>query len=168
MCARARACALGTESATQSRAEGTEEGLASGFGTEPLPPLPSSFQLTVEMFDYLECELNLFQTGESLPPIWPRLSWELPNSKLYSRLGPAVLAPFSLQGWAAQARRRQCPYPIPPPPPPVLVPGVGRGRSSVGASRVGDCILSGTTRLPTLQASQSPEAGLTSLITFGR
>lgn len=26
-----------------------------------------SFQLTVEMFDYLECELNLFQTGKSLP-----------------------------------------------------------------------------------------------------
>lgn len=24
-----------------------------------------SFQLTVEMFDYLECELNLFQTGKS-------------------------------------------------------------------------------------------------------
>lgn len=34
-----------------------------------LSPLVSSFQLTVEMFDYLECELNLFQTGESLPPI---------------------------------------------------------------------------------------------------
>lgn len=29
-------------------------------------PLFPSFQLTVEMFDYLECELNLFQTGKPL------------------------------------------------------------------------------------------------------
>lgn len=29
-----------------------------------LPPL--SFQLTVEMFDYLECELNLFLGGKLL------------------------------------------------------------------------------------------------------
>lgn len=39
-----------------------------GVGTlskHPHPFLPS-FQLTVEMFDYLECELNLFQMGELL------------------------------------------------------------------------------------------------------
>lgn len=91
-----------------------------------LSPLVSSFQLTVEMFDYLECELNLFQTGESLPPIWPRLSWELPNSKLCSWLGPAVLAPFSLQGCVAQARKWDYPHPISA----LLVSGAGRGWSS--------------------------------------
>lgn len=33
---------------------------------QPSWPLFPSFQLTVEMFDYLECELNLFQTGKPL------------------------------------------------------------------------------------------------------
>lgn len=32
---------------------------------QPSSPLFPSFQLTVEMFDYLECELNLFQTGKT-------------------------------------------------------------------------------------------------------
>lgn len=30
----------------------------------PLLFMNYSFQLTVEMFDYMECELNLFLTGE--------------------------------------------------------------------------------------------------------
>lgn len=39
-----------------------------GLGDRPQPSstLFPSFQLTVEMFDYLECELNLFQTGKAL------------------------------------------------------------------------------------------------------
>lgn len=38
-----------------------------GLGDSPQPSstLFPSFQLTVEMFDYLECELNLFQTGKA-------------------------------------------------------------------------------------------------------
>lgn len=37
----------------------------SGDAPQPSSPLFPSFQLTVEMFDYLECELNLFQTGKT-------------------------------------------------------------------------------------------------------
>lgn len=37
-----------------------------GDAPQPSSSLFPSFQLTVEMFDYLECELNLFQTGK--PP----------------------------------------------------------------------------------------------------
>lgn len=37
-----------------------------GDAARPSSPLFPSFQLTVEMFDYLECELNLFQTGKPL------------------------------------------------------------------------------------------------------
>lgn len=35
-----------------------------GDSPQPSSTLFPSFQLTVEMFDYLECELNLFQTGK--------------------------------------------------------------------------------------------------------
>lgn len=35
------------------------------LGWSSFQSLPCSFQLTVEMFDYLECELSLFQTGNA-------------------------------------------------------------------------------------------------------
>jgi hypothetical protein len=44
---------------------------ASAWGIQSLCSLGSSFQLTVEMFDYLECELDLFQTGECPLPTKP-------------------------------------------------------------------------------------------------
>lgn len=44
--------------------------------SQPSSSLSRSFQLTVEMFDYLECELNLFQTGESCTALGGGL-WEL-------------------------------------------------------------------------------------------
>lgn len=37
-----------------------------GDNSQPSSTLFPSFQLTVEMFDYMECELNLFQTGKAL------------------------------------------------------------------------------------------------------
>lgn len=47
-------------------------GVLCGDTARPSSPLFPSFQLTVEMFDYLECELNLFQTGK---PLIAMLCW---------------------------------------------------------------------------------------------
>lgn len=135
------------------------------LGASALFLLGSSFQLTVEMFDYLECELNLFQTGESLPPIWPRLPWALPHSQPSSLLGPARLVCLSLQAAQHKVRNMETQ---------ALRPWCREGLKLWGICRVGDFMseqndhtpqLTGFT--PEVQASKSPKTGLTPLTAHG-
>lgn len=77
-----------------------------------LSPLGCSFQLTVEMFDYLECELNLFQTGEWLPSLLTRLSGQSPGRFTF---GPAF--PCLHTGWhkgLGDVRALVWPFQLPP------------------------------------------------------
>lgn len=80
-----------------------------GLGASALFLLGSSFQLTVEMFDYLECELNLFQTGESFPPISPGFHGQCLVPSLFATW-TSHASPYTLQStgsgtWRLQALR---------------------------------------------------------------
>lgn len=73
-------------------------GVASGNGLRPMGGCGDasqqfasfflSFQLTVEMFDYLECELNLFQTGK--PLCCPTKCWGEGSGGAELHLGEAL------------------------------------------------------------------------------
>lgn len=56
----------------------------------PSPPFPPSFQLTVEMFDYMDCELKLSESGEQVT--YARL-WPNQRADRFSLVFLAVRAP---------------------------------------------------------------------------
>lgn len=118
----------------------------------------ASFQLTVEMFDYLECELNLFQTGES-PPFHVTRALQVTLFPTWSPLGPGA-SPLSL---VTQGRRCPC-----SPVSGVSVPG---GAEALCVSEAGGFSSEQKKHIiglpPKAQATKTPMTGLTSLAASG-